>query len=350
MKSFLSLMFFLLSVCLYSQVCEKGILKYEVDPIKKNKSIETKGTLLRFGVSVGYSMKFCLINKKIYLRLISEREDDFSYQQEVGFLFEGDSSVLLKFQRHPSVNYVANIRNYINDLELTTEEFMIFTRKKLVKVHFYATKSEIDISTGNSEKVIEKAICFHQNVDFSTDVINNTILVTNSANVTTANSTVLTTTCKFVQNEVDAIEGWRRLRLVDEVIGWAENEKFENYNGTEFKVEARGRLNVGLRSVDSTIFLRVNLTFHSSYCLNDKSILAIKFSDGEVIKIENIGGIDCGEYAKFDSRLTSQQIASLKTKEVVFIRLSYSDAYIDIKNIVQRKYFITHLDCLKANK
>ncbi len=293
-----------------------------------------------------YSIKFSLTDGEMHLNLSSTESDKLETSKEVGFLFENDSSLLFKCHSHQTSQLIANSLIYFNFFELTKDQLLLFANRKVVKVFFYGDNTKQDVDYSRALAIESVAICFFENIDFSKDLINTTKKTDRNKDlkITVKNSDGNLTNCEYTKNEVDEIEGWRRKTLKDCTIARIKadvSDPSKDLNPSTI----RG-FHVNIRSVDTTVFLTVYTNSYVSYCVNDKSILAIKFTDGEVLKINNQGKTDCGKSAEFTTSLSKEEIKLLKSKEIIFIRLSSTEGYFDFPNIVEPKYFINHLDCV----
>ncbi len=140
--------------------------------------------------------------------------------------------------------------------------------------------------------------------------------------------------CIYLTDKIDEIEGVRRFSTKPLIIGY----KYEvnDYNSFAFVGYSHG--------LGSSILFNFRCN-SADYCVNSNSYIAFKFEDNTILKLYNIGSIDCGEGTELVVEIDKDEIIKYKNKKVTFVRISYSDGNLDSKFIINPDFLDKLIDC-----
>jgi hypothetical protein len=137
--------------------------------------------------------------------------------------------------------------------------------------------------------------------------------------------------CKYWKDEVDDFTG-----------------KVKKYTKSKYvgkSSKSYGRLTMELRRFDDSYLL---VCSHSSDlgCVSSNSYLMIKLLNGEVLKLMNIGDIDCSDMNVF-VRLPETELNQLLKSPIEQIRIQGTEYYDDVDKIELPNYIIDNFKCIK---
>lgn len=140
--------------------------------------------------------------------------------------------------------------------------------------------------------------------------------------------------CKYSRNEIDEFTGAVKRETKAEVIGhWSR----KNY-----------RFFASVAQVNEFLYGRINIPSNMtgiSVCLSSESYVMVKFTDGEVVRADYIGKIDC-DGPTMAWGIMPDMVTSFSSKAVQGIRIGTSDGYMDLE-VNDPELFIRHMRCVE---
>lgn len=129
-----------------------------------------------------------------------------------------------------------------------------------------------------------------------------------------------------------------------------EFDDFEKVKKTFTKPTKIGRSDVAyfvfqLRKTNDTKSLYLEYGYNVN-CIDNQSYVMIMLANGDTLKINNSGKVDCGRVLPYHFILSQEDITKLTSSAIDKIRLYNQNEYVESAKIKKPNYFIENLKCI----
>jgi|LSQX01.3.fsa_nt_gb hypothetical protein len=139
--------------------------------------------------------------------------------------------------------------------------------------------------------------------------------------------------CNFVVNTTDDFTGDVIKSLEEEVIARYTVRRILRYD-----------LKAGLSKINE--IKTIHFRFPGDLgCVSDRAFVMLKFENGDVIKVNYIGAVDCGENVLFTGIIDDELFDVLANHKLSQIRLSYTKHTLDV-DVSKNDFFLNKIHCL----